>query len=538
MHPQPLLLTALLPLTLAAGIYPKGSPVLNVDGRSFRDVIELSNHTSLVEFYAPWCGHCKNLQPAYEKAAKSLAGLAKVAAVNCDAEENKPFCGRMGVQGFPTLKIVRPGKRPGRPLVEDYQGARTAKGMVDAVISQIPNHVKRLKDDNYEAWLEGEEPKAILFSDKGTTSALLKALAVDFLGAIAVAQIRATEKEAVSVFQIDKFPALVLLPGDGKEPVHYNGDMKKEPMRAFLSQAAPPNPDPAPQEKKKPKSSSSKNTKAKASSSKSSQFAKASASHASADSQSQNAPPASQTAETVVDEAPTASPNPNVVDKDTPKPIAVPDLAPPISSLNDARDLAQTCLNTKSGPCLLALLTPTPGMSTIRAIAGLSEIAHKHGKALFPFYQVPHTNAGAAALRSKLNLNDGEVEVLVVNGKRGWYRHYSSPSFAQQDLETWIDAVRMGDIPKENLPEGLVVELPAEAEAEPAEIPLGGGGGGTDQMEAMREALKGQLPEGVEFEMDEVDEEEYQRILAAQHRDAEDAEAAPEGEHEHAHDEL
>ena len=75
------------------------------------------------------------MQPAYEKAAKSLTGLAKVAAVNCDDESNKPFCGRMGVQGFPTLKIVKPGKKPGKPIVEDYQGARSAKA-IDLAFSQ------------------------------------------------------------------------------------------------------------------------------------------------------------------------------------------------------------------------------------------------------------------------------------------------------------------------------------------------------------------------------------------------------------------
>jgi len=99
------------PLALAAGLYPKDSPVLQVDGRSYRNLLEKSNGTSIIEFYAPWCGHCQStsvhvslasrsgltyvadLKPAYEKAAKSLTGLAKVAAVNCDDEENKPFCG-------------------------------------------------------------------------------------------------------------------------------------------------------------------------------------------------------------------------------------------------------------------------------------------------------------------------------------------------------------------------------------------------------------------------------------------------------------
>ncbi|KAK5124285.1 hypothetical protein LTR85_001988 [Meristemomyces frigidus] len=521
-----LLLTLLPSIVLANGIYPKNSPVIQVDGRSYRDLIERSNHTSIVEFYAPWCGHCQNLKPAYEKAAKSLHGLAKVAAVNCDAEENKPFCGSMGVQGFPTLKIVRPGKKAGRPLVEDYQGARTAKGIVDAVVSQIPNHVKRLKDGEYEAWLEegAEGPKAILFSEKGTTSALLKAVAVDFLGVMGVAQIRDREKEAVEVFHVEKFPTLVLLPGEGTDPVYYEGEMKKEPMIAFLSQAAQPNPDPALKKERPAKASSTNKSKAsKASSS----FSKASASHASADSQSAKA---SQTAETL-DEAsnPIASPHPNVVDENTPKPVKVPDLAPPISSLQDGLSLQQKCLNSKAGTCILALLPEVPGIKTIQAISSLSEIHHKHEQAkrnLFPFYQLPSSNSQAAALRSKLNLGE-DVELIAINGKRRWYRHYTPSSLSQADLENWIDAIRMGDLPKDSLPAGLIADA-SQLPQEPVKLDVPG----ANPMEEMRERMKGQLPEGVEFEMEEVGDEEYERIMAAQQQQA------PGAEGEGAHDEL
>lgn len=232
--------------SMTMAMYTKTSPVLQVDSKNYDTLIAKSNHTSIVEFYAPWCGHCQNLKPAYEKAAKSLTGLAKVAAVNCDEESNKPLCGQMGVQGFPTLKIVRPGKKPGKPAVEDYQGARSAKAIVDAVVDKIPNHVKRLKDSDYAAWMAEEGPKAILFTDKGTVSALLKSVAIDFLGQVDVAQIRNKETEAVEAFEIEQFPTLVLLPGGGKEPIEYDGELKKDAIVKFLSQVATPNPDPAP----------------------------------------------------------------------------------------------------------------------------------------------------------------------------------------------------------------------------------------------------------------------------------------------------
>jgi len=69
-------------------------------------------------FYAPWCGHCQNLKPAYEQAATSLKGMAKIAAIDCDDEKNKRTCGEYEVKGFPTLKLFVPSSKEGRPIVE------------------------------------------------------------------------------------------------------------------------------------------------------------------------------------------------------------------------------------------------------------------------------------------------------------------------------------------------------------------------------------------------------------------------------------
>ncbi|KAH9212755.1 hypothetical protein DL95DRAFT_340106 [Leptodontidium sp. 2 PMI_412] len=478
-HTQALAVAAaalLAALPVNAGLYGKSSKVIQLDGKSYDRLIAQSNYTSIVEFYAPWCGHCKNLQPAYEKAAANLQGLAKVAAIDCDEEMNKPFCGQMGVQGFPTLKIVKPGKTPGRPIVEPYEGPRTAKGIVDAVIDKIPNLVKRVDDKTLEAWLaeSKETPKAILFSDKGKTSAMLKAIAIDFKGSINVAQIRNTDKEKASLelFGITKFPTLLLLPG-GKEAegIVYEGEMKKESMVKFLTQAAEPNQDPAPAKVKvKSKAKDAKKDSKKASKAKE-EFEASSESQASAEGET-GGPTA--TDETIVDEA-TESPQPEV---ESEKPVVLP--APPIPILSTEAELEAECLGPRTGTCILALIPSSPDEVAADAVGSLSEIAHKHKqhqRKLFPFYVLSEANPGFRKIKDALKLGT-DIEVIAINGRRGWWKKLPSgekvaaADVSEEAIENWVDTIRLGEGAKKKLPEGLVPEEPEEPVAEESEVPI------------------------------------------------------------------
>jgi protein disulfide-isomerase A1 len=79
----------------------------------------------LVEFYADWCGHCKNLAPEYAEAAKALkeSGI-KVASINCSEKDFQDFCSKKDIQGFPTLRIYSNGN------FEPYQGGRKADNII------------------------------------------------------------------------------------------------------------------------------------------------------------------------------------------------------------------------------------------------------------------------------------------------------------------------------------------------------------------------------------------------------------------------
>ena len=62
----------------------------------------------LVEFYAPWCGHCKKLAPEYEAAAKILSEQdPPITIAKVDATEQKKITEDHGIKGFPTLYFYK-----------------------------------------------------------------------------------------------------------------------------------------------------------------------------------------------------------------------------------------------------------------------------------------------------------------------------------------------------------------------------------------------------------------------------------------------
>lgn len=116
-------------------MYPSSSNVIDLTSSNFDRLVLNSDEIWVVEFYAPWCGHCQQLVPEYQKAANALKGVVKVGAVNAD--DDKELGGKYGVRGFPTIKIF--GANKNKP--DDYNGARTAQGIVDTALTTVRNKV-------------------------------------------------------------------------------------------------------------------------------------------------------------------------------------------------------------------------------------------------------------------------------------------------------------------------------------------------------------------------------------------------------------
>ena len=88
----------------------------------------------LVEFYAPWCGHCKNLEPHWNQAASDLRGKIRVAKV--DTTVHTKLGSRFKVQGYPTIKIFPPGPKTDAKA-QNYDGPRDASGIVTIALEKL-----------------------------------------------------------------------------------------------------------------------------------------------------------------------------------------------------------------------------------------------------------------------------------------------------------------------------------------------------------------------------------------------------------------
>lgn len=91
-------------------------------GKNFKTVAMDTEKHVLVEFYAPWCGHCKKLVPIYDKLGEKFADREDVVIAKMDSTANE--LEDIKIQGFPTIKLFAKGNK-----VIDYNGERTLEAM-------------------------------------------------------------------------------------------------------------------------------------------------------------------------------------------------------------------------------------------------------------------------------------------------------------------------------------------------------------------------------------------------------------------------
>jgi protein disulfide-isomerase A6 len=129
--------------------------VVDLTPENFDSVVDGSKH-AFVEFFAPWCGHCKRLAPDYEIVGQAFEKFPEVVIAKVDADQHKDLGSRFEVHGFPTLKFFPKGKT----TPEAYEGARTPEDIINyinqhastnAKIKKAPSYVTVLDPSNFDS---------------------------------------------------------------------------------------------------------------------------------------------------------------------------------------------------------------------------------------------------------------------------------------------------------------------------------------------------------------------------------------------------
>lgn len=134
------------------------------------DQFVADNELVFVEFYAPWCGHCKSMAKDYEQLAQALkAEGSAVKVTKVDATVENELATRFGVKGFPTLKLFVGG------AALDYKGGRTEKEMHDWLLTKAGFNPELLAFTD-EPKLHGQ-PLSVLFLAPEADAEAMKVLA-------------------------------------------------------------------------------------------------------------------------------------------------------------------------------------------------------------------------------------------------------------------------------------------------------------------------------------------------------------------------
>ncbi|KAJ3474292.1 hypothetical protein NLI96_g12540 [Meripilus lineatus] len=230
------------------------SNVIDLTPDNFDEVIG-KGKPALVEFFAPWCGHCKNLAPTYEQLADAFSHAKdKVVIAKVDADGvGKPLGSKYGVSGFPTLKWFgadggEPEKYEGGRELNDLAGFITKKSGVKSNIKPPPPPAFKILDvHNFdEVALDDDKDVLVTFTApwcghckrlKPIYEEVAKAFAPESKCVVANVDADAAPNRPLGEkYGVQGFPTIKFFPKGTKEPVLYDGERSEAAFVSFLNE--------------------------------------------------------------------------------------------------------------------------------------------------------------------------------------------------------------------------------------------------------------------------------------------------------------
>ncbi|CAN6277242.1 unnamed protein product [Urochloa humidicola] len=189
----------------------------------------------MVEFYAPWCGHCQALAPDYAAAASRLAAQhsrGHLALAKLDATEDTDLAHKYDVQGFPTILFFIDG------VPKDYNGERTEDAIVEWINKKLGPGVQNITAvDDAQRILTGDDKAVLAFLDS-LSGAHTDELAAASRLEDSVSFYQTSSPDVAKLFHIDpaaKRPSLVLLKKEEEKLTFFDGEFKASAIADFVS---------------------------------------------------------------------------------------------------------------------------------------------------------------------------------------------------------------------------------------------------------------------------------------------------------------
>ncbi|KAI8093828.1 thioredoxin-like protein [Halteromyces radiatus] len=219
---------------------------------NFKTVMD-GSRPALVEFYAPWCGHCKNLAPVYAELGDAFAHSDEVVIAKVDADEHRDLGAAFGVQGFPTLKWFPKGVTT-KDGVEDYKGGRDLDSLSKFVRdhSGIRPRIRSTKSDvvvltsaNFHQVVDDAKTGTLVefyaswCGHCKNLAPIYEKVASAFANepSCNVAKIDADIERTIGTeYDISGFPTIKFFPANGADPIPYEGSRNEAGFIDFLNQ--------------------------------------------------------------------------------------------------------------------------------------------------------------------------------------------------------------------------------------------------------------------------------------------------------------
>lgn len=196
----------------SSALYSSESGVKELHSYNYKE--SLDNATApvmFVEFYAPWCGHCKSLVPIMENLARELSFHIPICSVNC--EEQREICERFGIQKFPTLKIGYISQTS--PTIKkswiEYNEDRNIPFIKHSLYKYCPSTIKPLLVSDAPSVLSNTSHlKAYVFASSEEDLVPINFLAWQYQSSITIYNGLTSRQIIKNYFNLDKFPFLLV----------------------------------------------------------------------------------------------------------------------------------------------------------------------------------------------------------------------------------------------------------------------------------------------------------------------------------------